>query len=593
MPPTRRAYLAATGGLAAALAGCSSGTDSGTNDSAATNEPTDTAGTQRTSESKSSAGGVLKLALPSKLDSLDPISGTAFGNGYVQLYEGLMTFPDGDTDPKHALATGHEVSEDRKTYTFELKKGVSFHDGRSLTASDFVYSWKRLAGSDHSNNANNIIGDTFTVKHERTDDGRYVPDSLAVEAVDPHTFRFELDEPFPSTLSLLADPSLAVIPEGIVGDIEGYEGRKSYRAFSTDPVGTGPFEFERRKSGVAVALSAFPDYHGTGPVLDGIHWQVLPNATARYQSATAGNLDVFSIPTTRFDPEKVTIETRKPDGRALGTYGPIDGDTLKYGRVPNLTTQYITLNTDRIDRPARRAIAYTLNQQQILKQVFKGLGTPAYFITPKAVFPGGPDTYEQQAKANYPYGYDESRIEEAKRVMEHAGYDADNRYEVVFTVYQNSAWKRIATLLRDKLTAAHIDLTIQQIAFSTVLTRAADGKIDMFSFADSLEWPAADNLLRYLHPSSKGFSRWRGTESAKRAEDAWETYLHNRGRGKKAQNARNRAYRTIEKANWDAVAELPVRHGVEQRFWYDWANVPMYGPMLSQQYTTAELDKRS
>src|SRR5699024_6961006 len=126
MPPTRRAYLAATGGLAAALAGCSSRTDSETNDSAATTEPTGTAGTQRTSGSKSSTGGVLKLALPSKLDSLDPISGTAFGNGYVQLYEGLMTFPDGDTDPKHALATGHEVSEDRKTYTFELKKGVSF-----------------------------------------------------------------------------------------------------------------------------------------------------------------------------------------------------------------------------------------------------------------------------------------------------------------------------------------------------------------------------------------------------------------------------------------------------------------------------------
>ncbi|MFB6176464.1 MAG: ABC transporter substrate-binding protein, partial [Halobaculum sp.] len=161
---TRRGFLAAAGsGAAAALAGCSSNPPSETSTATATPDegtPEPTATATDTPDEKPK-GGTLRLASAGPVQTLDPVSAKGSGAGYNQYNASLMNFPNGDLPPVADLAKDYTVSNDGKTYTFELKQGVKFHNGDELTAQDFVYSWERLAGAAETKNADDIVGDTF------------------------------------------------------------------------------------------------------------------------------------------------------------------------------------------------------------------------------------------------------------------------------------------------------------------------------------------------------------------------------------------------------------------------------------------------
>jgi MarR-like DNA-binding transcriptional regulator SgrR of sgrS sRNA len=180
-----------------------------------------------------------------------------------------MTYPDGTIPVEKVIAKKYEISDDYRTYTFDLKEGVAFHDGSEVTASDFVYSWRRLAGSENTQAAADILS-AINVVHETTDEGKYESGSLAVEAVDDYTFRFEVEEPFAPTLQVISNNQFAAVPEGIVGDVPGYEGEIAYEKFATEsPVGAGPFEFEMWEQGTQVSVAANEEYHGVAPKVDG------------------------------------------------------------------------------------------------------------------------------------------------------------------------------------------------------------------------------------------------------------------------------------------------------------------------------------
>ncbi|WP_231727943.1 ABC transporter substrate-binding protein, partial [Haloferax profundi] len=106
--------------------------------------PTTTAAPQR-------SGGTLQLT-SGTLTSFDPIVGTDSDSVAVveNLFDGLTTFPNGETTAELQLATDVSISSDGRTYTLSLREDATFHDGSPVTASDIVYSWERLAASDNS-----------------------------------------------------------------------------------------------------------------------------------------------------------------------------------------------------------------------------------------------------------------------------------------------------------------------------------------------------------------------------------------------------------------------------------------------------------
>lgn len=577
---TRRKYVITAGAASSLLlAGCSSG-DGASSENTAANTDRST----------------LNIAIPST-DSFDPIviKGDGSTKATQQVYDTLTALPTGSLKPELQLATDYEVSNNNTRYTFTLKEGVQFHNGTELTAQDFVYSWERIAASPNTQETDLILGGVFQFEHETDSDDNYVPGSLGVEAVDDYTLQVDLTQPFYDALYQFSNGVLAPIPEGIVGDIDGYDGEMDYERFATrNPVGTGPFTFDSISPGTQVQISAFDDYHGTAPNVEAVDMQVLDDPNARYTYANNGNADTFRLPTSNFDASKVSGMETFEFGQRSGEYGPMNnGETVNYGTFPTNYTAWFIFNTNRVEKPIRQAVAYVANQETFVTQAFRDLGQPAYHFTPPSVFPGGAEGYEAHARSGenaqtkfgqdgYPYGYNETRMDEGRSVMEDAGYGPDSPYELTFTYYTDrkpDAYSRIGEILQSQLGNVHIDLELEQAPFSAIIDGALNNTLDFFSLGNGLAYPSPADTLRLSHPTESNFTRWGGidgkgeeTEASKRASEAWDRVQDNLGASEAEQQARNEAFLAIEEANWEDVPALLDYHPVDQQYWYDYVD---------------------
>ncbi|EJN60155.1 ABC transporter substrate-binding protein [Halogranum rubrum] len=602
---TRRRFLQAAGGVGAslALAGCT-GSESDGESTPAANGSATSEGTETGTSSEGGEAGTLNL-INSTLSSLDPISAddTASGAVTTQLFDGLMTYPNGEVPVEAVIAEDYETSEDFTTYTFSLKEGVTFHNGTEVTAADFVYSYERLAASSNSRTAADIL-QTIGVVHEVDGDENYVPESLAVEAVDDYTVEITIEQPFAPTLQVLSNNQFAAVPEGIVGDVEGYDGEMEYNEFaSSNPVGAGPFTFDAWQEGTDVSVSAYDDYHGDVPQLDGVRWQIIEDDNAIYNYAMNENADAFDIPTAKFDRGKLSVDETDDRGRRHGTYGPVrNGKTVNYLGVPTLSVYYIGFNMEAVEKPVRQAVAHALNQQTVVEQVFKRRGVPAYHYMTPGIYPGGAEGYGSHAEESYPYGYNESQLDEARALMEEAGYGPDNPYELEFLIYESTTWEDTGKLLRDQLASAHIEMTITKAPFSALLSRVRKMDVQAYSLGWVVPWAAPDAFVKHLNPAAsdptasgaiESYNQWpTDTEAAQNAIDAWNQISENRAPTDEAEQLRAEAAVEMEEANWADVANLPVYHQIEERFWYDRVSIPPFGigGMFKQKYNGASFE---
>ncbi len=599
----RRRFLAGVGAATTvAIAGCSDEDPVEADDD--TGDGTDDDDTQEELEE-----GQLEL-IQTPQQTLDPIgiSGPIDAWTNWQLHEQLFTYEDGTPPVVASLAEDYTVSDDYLTYTFELREGIEFHNGEEMTAEDVVYSWRRLAESENNRgHQDRIVRGPMSVDHEVDDDDETVPDSLALEAVGEYTVEMTLESPFHDTLGNLTDPRLSVIPEGIVGDIEGYDGEYEYDEWSTEGLhGTGPFQMVEWDRGSEIVVERFDDYHGAVAEIDGVRWQILEDPNAVYTRAVnEQNADVFELPRSQFDPTLLEVDEEVGDDRRQGTYGPVGDDvTLNYGETSLPRTQYLIFNTQRVEKHVRQAIAYIVDQGTIAETAVRGQGEPAYFLTPPGAFPGGVDAYDEMAQSEYPYGYGESDLDAARELMEDAGYDEDEMYETTLqhpSDQQASEWGDIASLLRDQAEAVHIDLSVEEAPVSTLTNRALDGDITIYAIWNALEWLEADAMLRFAYPNPFAWSRWGAeadfeydelSEAAQDATDAWERYEDHRLPGDENLETRHDAYLEIERANWEDMSMLPLWHPIKEMYWYDWVEgLEMHGSQRRPQLNEISLDR--
>ncbi|MEY7849799.1 ABC transporter substrate-binding protein [Natrarchaeobius sp. A-rgal3] len=592
----RRTFLAASGVAATTVvAGCSD------------EDPVGSDQTDTGDDGDVDAGDQQLQMMQIAQQTLDPIgiNGAGSARSNWQTHEQLFTYADGTPPAEPQLAEDYEISDDNLTYTFSLKEGVSFHDGSEMTADDVVYSWRRLAESENNRgHADVIVGGTMSIEHEVDDDDDLVPDSLALEAVDDYTVEMTLESPFHGTLGTLADPRFSIIPEGIVGDIEGYDGEMDYGEYADGNIpGTGPFEFTEWDRGNEIVVERFDDYHGEVADIEGIRWQIIEDPNAEYNRAMNRNADLFELPRSQFDPSLLEVEEELDGDRRLGSYGPVSNDeTLNYGEATLLRTQYLLLNTLEVEKPARQAIAYLINQEDIADRAVRGQGTPAYFITPPSAFPGGPEAYHDHAESAYPYGYGTSDIDAARQVMEEAGYGPDDAYETSIqhpSDSQASEWGEIAGELRDRAESAHIDISIEEAPSTTLTNRAIEGDIEVFGTWNALEWPEADAVLQYAYPTEFTWTRWgQGddgmSDAAQAALDAWERYEDHRTPSEENQAVRNETYLTLEEMNWEDVTMLPLYHPIKEHYWYDRVEgYEINGSQYSHSFNDISLSDRS
>lgn len=389
----------------------------------------------------------------------------------------------------------------------------------------------------------------------------------------------------------MANTEFSVIPKNIVGDIEDTNGKIAYKQFANDPIGSGPFKFEKYTPGTGVSVGRFDGYHGKKAMVAGIHWQIITKTHTKYQYSQGENTDIVKIPTSQYNPDKITIKNGPDDrGREFGTYGPMkNGKKVNYMKITGLNTNYLGMNMEKVPKPARQAFAYVANQKEFLDRIFKNRGQAAYLLTPPAIYPGGAENYKEHAKKDYPYGYNKSLISKAKKVMKNAGYGPNNQLTINWTQTQNASFFKLAKQFRDRLQPAYINLKIQQAEFSTMLERGRNGKLEVYALSVAASVPNPETFLEFLNPPETNTSKsapvsylnWSSNtgDAAKEARKSYQTIQENLAPTKNDKKNREDAYINIENANWEDVGILPLYHGLIERFSYKWCRIPPVGAM--------------
>lgn len=429
--------------------------------------------------------------------TLDPIHSADTASAVVinQMYETLTHYNHGVPELGNQLLEEFEVSDDGLSWTFTMKEGVEFHDGSEMTAADVVYSWERLALSDNSTRANFILGGGgfLGLEHETDEDEgvgpmNAVPDSLGIEAVDDTTIEMSIREPQPGVLDILTYTGFAVIPEGLVGDIPGYEGDVEYDEFNESYAnGTGPFEFDSFTIDQEARVTRFDNYHGQVASLESVHWEIIEDSEAAFTYAMEQNADIFGVPTAHYDADLIDAET-DDRGREFGTYGPLENDeTANYLAIPELSTFYFAFNARHVPRPVRQAVAYVTDHTELVEEIFANRAVEAFSFTPPPLWPTGHEGY-QDFVDEWPYGQNETDIPGARGVLEEAGFTEDDPFEMTLTTYVSPVFEQAAELTRDKLAGTGIEMELEEAPFGTLISRGYDGDLEMFSLGWIWSW---------------------------------------------------------------------------------------------------------
>ncbi len=266
---------------------------------------------------------------------LDPTTGAAAAISQITLYnifEGL-THINQNAEVGPGLAESWTVSDDLKTFTFKLRKGVKFHDGSGFDANDVKFTYERNAAKDSVN--------------KRKDRFRNM---ASIEVLDPYTLRITLKAARPNFLFEMGESTAVIVaPETAATN-------------KTKPIGTGPFRLVKWLKGDSVELEKAPTYRDPGAIrLNKVTFKFISDAAAQVAALLAGDVDVFPL----LDPKNVAQFEANPN--FVVSEGTTEGETI------------LSTNNKRgalADIRVRQAIAHAINRKEIIDGAMFGYGTP-------------------------------------------------------------------------------------------------------------------------------------------------------------------------------------------------------------------------
>lgn len=361
-------------------------------------------------------GGTIVVGITQDLDSLDPHIAVAAGTDEVlfNVFEGLVK-PDKNGNFVEAVAEHYEISEDAKTYTFTLREGVKFHNGKTVTAEDVVYSLKRCAGLLDVQDPNVVVESALSIVTD-------------IVAADAKTVVLTLSK---ANTELLPYLTCSIIP-------------CDYSGQATAPVGTGPFRFEAYTPLESFVITRFEEYYGTRPYLDRVTFRIYANTDAAFLELMAGKIDIFPY------------LTQEQASQLKDTY------SIEVGSM-NLV-QALFLNNKRApfdDARVRQALCYGINRQEILDMLSGGRGT----IIGSNMVPGLSTYYEEELASFYTYD-----TAKAKALLAEAGYESG--LSITITVPSNYQYHMdTAQIIVEQLRKIGVTAKIEPMEWAGWLSR--------------------------------------------------------------------------------------------------------------------------
>lgn len=439
---------------------------------------------------------------PSTFNPQMATDGPTFNASSRTIYNRLTEFERGGTKVIPGLAEKWDVSKDGKTFTFKLRKNVQFHSNggfkptRPFNADDVLFTFNRMFKADHPyHKVNGGVYEYFTSMDM---------DKLlkSIEKVDDHTVRFVLNRPDVTFLANLAMDFASVLSAE-------YGARlleaKTPEKIDNDPIGTGPFVFQRYVKDSSIRYAANANYWEGKPGIDQLVFAITKDANVRVQKAKANECDVVA------EPPAADIKSLKA------------APNLQVLEQEGLNVSYLAFNTqkppfDKVE--VRRAINHALNRQAYIDAIYLGNAVVAKNPIPPTMW-----SYN---KATVEYDYNP---EKAKQLLEKAGLK--NGFETTLwwlpiTRAYNPNGKKMAEMMQADLAKVGIKANLVSFDWSTYLAKARTGEQQMIQMGWVGDNGDPDNFLTVLLGCAavnqgSNYSRWCNQDFQKLIDSARAT----------------------------------------------------------------------
>lgn len=407
-----------------------------------------------------------------------------------QLYNTLVE-TDKDLKIVPSLAYRWEISEDRKTYTFFLRKDVFFHDndlfpggkGRRMIAEDVVYSFKRILDPVTASSGAWIFNDRIDTTN-------------AFIALNDSTFQFKLIRPFAPVLGLLSMQYCSVVPKEVA--------EKSGKDFRSNPCGTGPFQFSSWEEGQALILKKNPHYFEKDekgnrlPYLDAIKVSFFDSKATEFLMFRQKQLDFINDIDVSFRDE---VLTKRGELRTEWK------NKIRLIKHPYLNTEYLGIlvdeknpvvtNSPLKNKKIRQAINYGFDRDKMILYLRNSIGIPAH----SGFIPAGLPSFDSVKVKGYHYD-----LQKARQLVKEAEYKGEEIRLLTIPIYGD-----LATFIARELQETGLNIRVEVIQKSLLLEQTATSKASFFRGSWIADYPEAENYLSVFYgknPAPPNYTRY-------------------------------------------------------------------------------------
>jgi ABC-type transport system substrate-binding protein len=417
---------------------------------------------QPAAEGEPQYGGTMILTYQNDMATLDPAIGYDWDNWGMEkwVFDALLGYDLNMNLVPYLAEEMPQVSDDGLTFTFKIRKGVKFHNGRELTAEDVAYTFTRVIDPATMSPGQSFY---FTIVGAEAYANGEAESVEGIEVLDPQTIRFTITQPDASFLNVVALNFAFVVPKEEV--------EKWGADFGHHPVGTGPFVFQEWQPGQKLTFKRNDNYFKPDlPYLDGVEVQIGVTPDVALLRLEKGEADLLG------------------DGIPPGEFVRVTQDPAWQSRIVHdvrVNTTYIAMNTQVApfdNLSVRKAMNMAVNKERII-QLLNGVGKVAVGILPP-LMPG----YDPNVKG---YAYDP---EGAKKLLAEAGYP--DGFDTFIECISVDPEPKLCESIQNDLKQVGINLEIRTLASSTVIDDAGTpGKVPLV-WSGGLAW-----TQDYPHPS--------------------------------------------------------------------------------------------
>ena len=408
--------------------------------------------------------GVLRLYNIDPI-TLDPaVAGEMRSHEYIaQIFSGLIKLGD-NLEPAPDIAESWRISEDGRTYTFYLRRDVTFHDGRAVTAGDFKYSMERACSpATGSRTAGTYLNDIVGVKDVLAGNTDVIS---GVRVIDEHTLEITIDAPRSYFLSKMTYPTAYVVDKNNV-----IQGGDWWRR----PNGTGPFRLGQWRQEELLVLERYDDYYGEKARLNEAEFQLWSGVPMRLYET--GEIDVTGVSVTYID-------------RVTDPAGPFLEELQK---IPELSFYFIGFNVTKPpfdDVNVRRAFAQAIDKDKIVSLVYRDLVQSAGGILPPGI-PG----YNEDLDG---LSFDIAKAKELIAASEYGEISALPPITITTSGYGGSIPGYLEAVIQEWRVNLGVEVTVRVLEPERYIYYLKEEKDELFDMGWIADYPHPQDFLEIL-----------------------------------------------------------------------------------------------